>query len=146
MINYQRHRYSTLALSAIAIFVSGCGGIFDGGGSESSGQESSIPAATVEIELELADRELLAVELNGIESGATISIDEEVTVTVEVSGGTSDYTYRWYLNGHLQFGETESGITLGGQLDHAPGNYTLSVLVFDEYVLGSANVSYRVRL
>jgi hypothetical protein len=61
-------------------------------------------------------------------SNATINVGESKTLTSSVSGGTSPYTYQWYLNGAPVSGATSNSWTF---TPTSSDSYTLYLLVID---------------
>lgn len=64
-------------------------------------------------------------------TSARIKIGESVTFTSSVSGGSSPYSYQWYLNGSAVPSATSSTWTFAPTSLQPIGNYTVYVIVTD---------------
>jgi hypothetical protein len=73
--------------------------------------------------------QVLSVTINPVSS--KIKIGESVTFTSSVLGGSSPYSYQWYLNGSAVSGATSSTWTFAPNSLQTIGNYTVYLIVTD---------------
>ncbi len=64
-------------------------------------------------------------------SSATVDVGQSVTFSASVSGGTSPYTYQWYLNGAPVGTDSASYSYTATTTDLTAGSFTVSVTVTD---------------
>ena len=62
------------------------------------------------------------------------------TFVVSVSGGTEPYDYRWYKNGVVMVGKTESSLSIGSVVSGDGGSYTVRVSNLGGSVTSGAGV------